>query len=213
MIKKLLLKSKYSSAQINRDKCVNEIILCNNPQKIIPNLLTIAAVFLCALLLAACGKKQTPEPPPAPSPKVVAVQPMPVQKQSSSSVRLSPPTVNQFDFSTKKDPFKPFVAVKTVQNTSPESIRRAKRNSLPIHSFDVNQFKLIGIISSGRENQAMVTDPGGKGYVLKVGMFIGKNDGKIISINSSGVEVLEQFKDDNGRVRKEKIKLTLPRKQ
>ena len=72
---------------------------------------------------------------------------------------------------------------------------------------------MIGIITGGRENQAMVTDPGGKGYVLKVGMLIGKNDGKITSINSSGVDVLEQFRDDNGRVRKEKIKLTLPRKQ
>ena len=187
MIKKLLQKNKYSS--------------------------TIAVVFLCALLLTACDKKQTPEPSPSPAPQVVVVQPKPVQKLTSSAVRLSPPPVTQFDFSNKKDPFKPFIAVKTGQNTSPESIRRAKRNSLPIHSFDVNQFKLIGIISSGRENQAMVTDPGGKGYVLKVGMLIGKNDGRITSINSSGVEVLEQFKDDNGRVRKEKIKLTLPRKQ
>jgi type IV pilus assembly protein PilP len=213
MIKKLLQKSKYSSAPINWDKCVNEIILCNKPQKIISNLLTIAVFFVCALLLTACGKKQTPEPSPSPAPKVVVVQTMPVQKQTSSAVRLSPPPVNQFDFSNKKDPFKPFIAVKSGQKTSPESIRRAKRDSLPIHSLDVNQFKLIGIISSGRENQAMVTEPGGKGYVLKVGMLIGKNDGRVISINASGVEVLEQFKDDNGRVRKEKIKLTLPRKQ
>jgi type IV pilus assembly protein PilP len=59
----------------------------------------------------------------------------------------------------------------------------------------------------------MVTDPEGKGYVLKVGMLIGKNDGRIVSISTSGVEVLEQFKDDSGRVRKEHIKLSLPRKQ
>ena len=212
MIKKLLQKNKHFSTLIIRDKCVNEIIFCKKPQKIISNVLTISVVFLCTLLLSACGKKQTPEPPPSATPKVVIVQPMPVQKQTSS-VHLSPPPVNRFDFSNKKDPFKPFVAVKAAQNTSPESLRRARRNSLPIHSFDVNQFKLIGIISSGRENKAMVTDPGGKGYVLKVGMLIGKNDGKIIAINSSGIEVLEQFKDDNGRVRKERIKLTLPRKQ
>lgn len=59
----------------------------------------------------------------------------------------------------------------------------------------------------------MVTDPNGKGYVLRVGMTIGKNSGKIVSITSSGIDVLEQFRDDNGRVRKENIKLTLPRKQ
>lgn len=172
-------------------------------------------VLMCALLLTACSNNQpqTPAPVPSQSPKTVTAQLKPVQKQVSSAVHLPPPPVNQFDFSNKKDPFKPFVAVKEESKKLPESIKRAQLNSLPIHSFDVSQFKLIGIITGGRENQAMVTDPGGKGYVLKVGMFIGKNNGRIVSINSSGVDVLEQFKDDNGRVRKENLKLTLPRKQ
>ncbi|MDD2898463.1 MAG: pilus assembly protein PilP [Desulfuromonadaceae bacterium] len=175
----------------------------------------VAVVFF-TLLQAACSKnqQQAPLPAPAKAPKaVVSVQQKPVQKQVSSSMRLPAPSVNQFDFSSKKDPFKPYVAVKSEPRSTPESIKLAQRSLLPIHSFDVSQFKLIGIITGGRENQAMVTDPGGKGYVLKVGMLIGKNSGRVTSINSNGVDVLEQFKDDNGRVRKENIKLTLPRKQ
>ncbi len=86
-------------------------------------------------------------------------------------------------------------------------------NALPIHSFDVSQFKLIGIITGDRQNEAMVVDPNGKGYVIKAGMTIGKNEGLITSITNSGVDVVEQFRDDNGRVRKETIKITLPRKQ
>lgn len=211
MIKKLLQSNRHSSAPINGISALTKLFSAAKAQKMTSNFLAIAVVFVCTLLFAACSKKQTPEP--SQPPKVVTVQPMPVQKQASSVARLPSPPVNQFDFSNKKDPFKPFVAVKTDQKSSPESIKRAQRNSLPLHSIDVSQFKLIGIVSSGRENKAMVTDPGGKGYVLRVGMLIGKNDGRIISINSSGVEVLEQFKDDNGRVRKEKIKLTLPRKQ
>lgn len=186
-------------------------------KKLLPknsNFPMIAVVLVCALLLAACSENQPQAPAPAQPPKAAAAQPKPVQKQVSSALRLPlTPPVNQFDFSNKKDPFKPFVAVKVELKASPESIKKTQRNSLPIHSFDVNQFKLIGIITGGRENQAMVTDPGGKGYVLKVGMLIGKNDGRIISISSSGVDVLEQYKDDKGRVRKENIKLTLPRKQ
>lgn len=177
--------------------------------------LLFAVVLLCSLAFAACSKDQSQAPAPAPSPPPVAaaMAPKPVQAQASSALRLPPPPVNQFDFSNKKDPFKPFVVVKTESKKTPDSIKTALRSSLPIHSFDVNQFKLIGIITGGRENKAMVTDPGGKGYVLKVGMLIGKNDGRITSISPSGVDVLEQFKDDNGRVRKENIKLTLPRKQ
>ena len=169
--------------------------------------------MVCALLITACSKDQPPAPAPVQQPIAAVTQPKPVQKPVSSALRLPPPPVNQFDFSNKKDPFKPFVVVKAEPKVTPVSIKKNLRNSLPIHSFDVSQFKLIGIITGGRENQAMVTDPGGKGYVLKVGMLIGKNDGKIVTINSSGVDVLEQFKDDNGRVRKENIKLTLPKKQ
>ena len=123
------------------------------------------------------------------------------------------PLVNQFDFSSKKDPFKPFVVVKAISAPTPDDLKKAIIDGLPIHSFDVSQFKLIGIVTGGKENQAMVVDPNGKGYVLKVGMSIGKNDGRIISISTIGVDVLEQFKDDNGRVRKENIRITLPRKQ
>ncbi|NTV46136.1 MAG: pilus assembly protein PilP [Chlorobiales bacterium] len=174
-----------------------------------------SVVLLCSLSLAACSKNEPQVPIPASSQptKSVVVPHKTVKKQACSALRLPSPPVNQFDFSNKKDPFKPFVTVKTEPKKAPEGSKSSQRTSLPIHSFDVSQFKLIGIITGGRENQAMVTDPGGKGYVLKVGMLIGKNDGKITSISPSGVDVLEQFKDDNGRVRKEKIKLTLPRKQ
>jgi type IV pilus assembly protein PilP len=138
----------------------------------------------------------------------------PVQKPVSSSVKLAPPPAgNQFDFSNKKDPFKPFVAVKMPAKQTPEDVKKALISGLPIHSFDVSQFRLIGIVTGAKENQAMVVDPGGKGYVLKVGMTIGKNEGKVTTITTTGVDVVEQFKDDNGRVRKEVIKITLPRKQ
>lgn len=187
MIKKLLEKNKYFPV--------------------------ITAVFVCSLLFSACSKDQAQSPVSAPSPKVAVVRPKPVLSQISSAVRLPPPVVNRFDFSNKKDPFKPFIDAKSEQKVSPVLRRNALRDSLPIHSFDVNQFKLIGVIVSGRQNQAMVIDPGGKGYVLKTGMLIGKNAGKVVSITTNGIEVLEQFTDDSGRVRKEKILLTLPRKQ
>ena len=172
-------------------------------------------VALYSLLIAALStgcKKKEPQPA-APTPSTATsntptAQPKPVQKPVSTALKLSPPSVNQFDFSNKKDPFKPFVIV-----NAPPSGRKVQRDALPIHNFDVGQFKLIGIVTGGKENKAMVTDPNGKGYVLKIGMTIGKNEGRITAITNSGVNVMEQFKDDNGRVRKENIRLTLPRKQ
>ena len=172
----------------------------------------VCAALVCLLAVSAC-KKDQPPPPVAQSPKAAPVQAKAVQKPVSSVQAAAAPAVNQFDFSKKKDPFKPFITVKTAPADNAGPGGRSLRNSLPIHSFDVNQFKLIGIISGGKDSQAMVTDPGGKGYVLKTGMTIGKNGGKVTSIASRSVDVVEQFRDDNGRVRKETIKLTLPRKQ
>lgn len=171
----------------------------------------LCAALVCLLTVSAC-KKEQPPPPAAQVPKPAPVKAQAVQKPLSSAQPAAAPAVSQFDFSKKKDPFKPFITVKAAPADNAGSGGRS-RNSLPIHSFEVNQFKLIGIISGGKDSQAMVTDPGGKGYVLKTGMTIGRNGGKVTSISSRSVDVLEQFRDDNGRVRKETIKLTLPRKQ
>ena len=183
----------------------------------VPNLLKKNSyVLLCTgaaftLLMAACSK--APAPAPASPPAAVAPPAKPVQKQTSSASRLPAAAENQFDFSNKKDPFKPFVAIAPEHKVSPGASKKGERDSLPIHSYELSQFKVIGIIIGGRDNKAMVTDPGGKSYVLTSGMSIGRNEGRISAIDMSGIEVIEQYRDDNGRVRKEKTKLALPRKQ
>jgi type IV pilus assembly protein PilP len=171
------------------------------------------AALVCVFGFSGCKKEQPPAAAPAQQVKAAPAQAKPVQRPVSSALSLTPPPTNQFDFSSKKDPFKPAVLVKAAPVQSADNEKKALKDSLPIHSLDVGQFKLIGIITGEKENRAMVTDTAGKGYVLRVGMTIGKNNGKVVSITSSGVDVLEQFKDENGRVRKENIKLTLPKKQ
>ncbi|MHB8120890.1 MAG: pilus assembly protein PilP [Desulfuromonadaceae bacterium] len=216
MIKNLLPKNSRNSTTKSGTNAFVRFCSSGKRRNITYNLQMTAVVLLCATLISACDKKQTQTPvsvPVTPPTSVVTQRPVAVQAAVSSSLRVPPVSSNQFDFSNKKDPFKPFVAVKSEPLNTAEALKRAKRNSLPIHSFDVGQFKLIGVITGGRENRAMVTDPAGKGYVLRVGMLIGKNDGKVVSITSNGVDILEQFRDDNGRIRKENIKLTLPRKQ
>ena len=175
------------------------------------NSLRVAGALIIVTFLVGCKKKEPQAPIATTVVKPSAQQVKPVQKTMSSG-KLSPAPVNQFDFSNKKDPFKPFAVIKP--QLSPRDIeRKAAKDNLPILSFDVNQFKLIGIVTGDKENKAMVIDPSGKGYVLKVGMTIGKNEGRITAITTNGVDVLEQFRDDNGRVRKERIRITLPRKQ
>jgi len=177
---------------------------------------TVVALVTVATLVSGCNKKE-PAPVAAPPASVQSkqIQAKVVQRPVSSAlVDLSPPlAANQFDFSGKKDPFKPAIAAKAATAPVSEDMKKALQGGLPIHSFDVSQFRLIGIVTGAKENHAMVVDPNGKGYVLKTGMTIGKNDGRVTAVRINGVDVVEQFKDDSGRVRKENIRITLPRKQ
>jgi type IV pilus assembly protein PilP len=133
-----------------------------------------------------------------------------IQQQSSSIKRVAI-NESQIDFSNRKDPFKPFI----VQPVMPakKGVSPANQNALPIQSFDVNKFMLAGIIAGLKENRALIVDPYRKGYVVKAGMLLGNNNGRITKISNNAVEVLEQFRDDNGILRKRTVRLVLPQKK
>ena len=179
------------------------------------NILFCIAAFVCLPVFFGCKKEMPPVVSAAQPSKVVApLPPKPVQKPVSSALRLPPPLTNQYDFTKRKDPFKPFVIVKPISVISEENAKKSSKiDVLPIHSFEVDKFTLIGIITGGKQSQAMVVDPNKKGYVLKEGMKIGNNDGVVKSITPSGVKVEERFTDDAGKRRTREIPLTLPRKQ
>jgi type IV pilus assembly protein PilP len=162
-------------------------------------------VFLVGGLLIPGGckkKEQPPPPPPAQAKQAVTAQP-PVQKQQSS-VKVTEHLVTSLDFTSRKDPFKPYVAPQAVVIKPVASARTTEL--LPIQIYDVSKFKVAGIIVGLKENSALVIDPAGKGYVVKEGMLISK-------ITASSLAVVESYRDDNGHLRKRTINLTLPQKK
>ena len=172
--------------------------------------IVFALLILMVLLLAACKKETPPQATPSPAP---ATKPKPVQKQMTSATVAGIPD-QTLNFTTKKDPFKPFA--EPVPQGKPATVARGSvrtEDQLPIQSFDVNKFRVSGIIAGVRENTALVLDPGGKGYIVKPGMLIGNSDGRISRIGPSFIEVVEPYRDDNGRNRQRTIVLALPKKK
>jgi len=51
----------------------------------------------------------------------------------------------------------------------------------------------------------MVEEASGKGYEVKIGTYIGKNQGKVFEIRKSSIVVKELVKDYKGRL-KERVK-------
>jgi len=101
----------------------------------------------------------------------------------------------------KPDPFKPFI----------QSASRGSKTvpSTPLQKFDISQLKLVAIITTSDGNIALVEDATGKGYFLKKGTWIGKNDGKVTKILKDTVIIQEVYQDIFGQTKTNEISLFL----
>lgn len=178
----------------------------------------VVVVFL-VLSLAVSGCKKKAETPPlqakpqAPVTQVQKPVQQPVQKQLSSA-RVEGMNAQTLNFNLKKDPFKPLIAKaepSAGKNAAP--VISKNTNMLPIQSFDASKFKVSGIVAGLKENKALIIDPAGKGYVVKQGMLIGNNNGRITKISNNAIEIAEQYRDESGHTKKRVIKLTLSPKR
>jgi type IV pilus assembly protein PilP len=172
----------------------------------------LLTVLVAALIVTSGCTKKEQSLPQQPRPHPVAMPAAPVQAQASS-VKTVIARNTLLDFTNKKDPFKPAVtAHPTKEQTKPGAVVRAGE-ALPIQSYDVNKFRVAGIIAGLKENTALIIDPAGRGYVVREGMMIGTNDGRISRITPRAIEVIEQYRDDNGHLRKRSIILSMAKKQ
>jgi type IV pilus assembly protein PilP len=170
-------------------------------------LIALGLLTLAFVITSGCKKGEQSSPQPQPKPQASGAPT--VQKPISSAKK--PEQEHLLDFSSRKDPFKPFANVPVPELVKVRAVKRSG-TFLPIQSYDVSKFVLMGIITGFKENSAMVVDPTGKGYVVKEGMLIGNNDGRIVKISASSISVVEQYRDDNDRIRKRTIVLTLKKK-
>lgn len=175
--------------------------------------------LVASCLFIGCKKKdeatavtQTPSAAGKVPSKAPIISTVNVQHQvTSSQKRQSDPT---YSFKNKKDPFKPLItppeAAAPIKVSSNAKLRPA--DALPIQSLETSQFTVTGIITGLKENKALLVDPVGKGYVVKLGMLIGDNGGHVSKISTSTVEVSEQYRDDKKHVKTRIIVLPLAKK-
>ncbi len=103
----------------------------------------------------------------------------------------------------------PFLALIKIRKTFSEN----GQPLTPLQKFDLGQFRLIGVIVGRNEPMAMVMAPGGKSYVLKRGVKIGKNAGMVIDIREDAVVVEERFYNFAGEHRTSVQEIQLPKRQ
>jgi type IV pilus assembly protein PilP len=103
----------------------------------------------------------------------------------------------------KPDPFKPFIQITPTK----EYLKTVPLT--PLQKYEISQLKLVAIIVSPEGNVALVEDSAGKGYFLKKGTGIGKNDGKVKKILKDRVIIEEVYDDISGQKKSNEISLFL----
>jgi len=164
----------------------------------------ICGVFLFSGLLG-CSEEPSSSPQVKQTTKVSTPPAKPV---AVPDVEQDAPKHAEFVYVTegRRDPFVPLTRIRrpVTETTEPET---------PLQSFDLNQFRLVGVIIGKGASKAMVVAPDGKSYVLGKGIKIGKNNGVVIEINSDAVRVEEKYYDFSGNVIENIQEIAVPKRE
>ncbi len=62
-----------------------------------------------------------------------------------------------------------------------------------LEEVDLRSLKFSGVVSIGQGMLALVQAPDGKGYSVNVGMYLGRNCGKVVDITAGEIEIMEKI--------------------
>ena len=165
--------------------------------------ITLSIAFL--FLIGGCGGGTPPSslPSKAKSPSAEERKVEPTKVAEKKEPEKKEEAEYSYNPSGKPDPFKPFIRLTPVRDASRSG------PLTPLQKYDISQLKLAAIISTPEGNIALVEDATGKGYFLKRGTWIGKNDGKVTKILKDKVIIEEVYQDVFGQTKINEISLFL----
>lgn len=160
-------------------------------------------VLLVLLMLSQIVNAQTaatsPTPTASPAPSPAA---SPEEKDEAATSLPPDPlagVIEEYTYNPggKRDPFVPYDVTEAL---ALEGSRMGMGPVFPLQKYDLDQLKLVGIIWGVSQPKAMLTDPTGRGHVVKINDRIGRNNGYVARIREGEVVVIESFKGLDGRV-------------
>lgn len=190
------------------------------------NAISAAGLFAAALMGAACGEDEPPaRPAGATGPAgagmaaltggtpAMPAEPAPGTAAAASSVVSSPEEADPTDEDAgdipyayspigKRDPFRNLFEVDDAKE---------QEELTELQKYELDQLKLVAVVSRIATPYAMVEDPSGKGHTLTRGTLIGKNWGQVAQIRPDCVVVREEYRDYTGRKVTNRTSLCLPK--
>jgi type IV pilus assembly protein PilP len=88
----------------------------------------------------------------------------------------------------------------------------AKRIREPLEEIELDSLTLVAIYRMGENQIAMVQDSTGKGYTVRQGNYMGKNNGRVEKITGDGLFLVEQMLDPAGDIVDRQVQMRLAEK-
>lgn len=157
--------------------------------------------LLIAMALAACES----EPPPAPSAAPQAA----AKKQETTDLPAEAGPQYEYAYSPvgKRDPFRSILDELAAR---PADSGGQGIDCGPLCKWELEQLRLVAVITGVSNPVGMVEDPSGKGYVVRRGSFMGKRNGKVTQIRAGEIVVTEIYKDQMGKPHVNPVYIRLP---
>jgi type IV pilus assembly protein PilP len=161
----------------------------------------VRAILALALLGAACGS-------PAPAPRRAAPAAAPAKTAAETDASQEQQTMYVYSPVGKRDPFQNIFGIHEGEaRASPPG-----RKATPLQKWSLDQLRLALTVTGTASPMAMVEDPENRGWPVRLGDFVGKNWGKVTSIQRDQIVVTETITDHNtGRVYPQNITLQVPK--
>ena len=153
--------------------------------------------------LAACG---SPKPPPARSAAPTAAATAPAAAPAPAEAKKPAEPEWSYSSAGKRDPFRTYLA----------DLEKAQgglttRCATPLGRYEVEQLKVVAVVTGLEDPVAMVEAPSGVGYSVRRGACIGKNGGVVASIRSGEIVVTEWAVRADGTRDRAQTVLRLPK--
>ena len=153
-----------------------------------------------ALLAAACGS-----PPPPPRKAAPAAPAARTADETDTSQQQQ--TMYVYSPIGKRDPFMNVYGARE----GSERLRPEGRKATPLQKWSLDQLRLALTVTGTASPMAMLEDPEMRGWPVRIGDFVGKNWGKVTSIQRDQIVVTETITDRNtGRVYPQNITIQVP---
>lgn len=116
------------------------------------------------------------------------------------------------DIESLRDPFASYLALvasRGRQTLAERQSRLANRDREILETFDLTTLKLVATMRMGENRVAMVEDRTGKGYIVRRGNYMGKNNGRVEKITDNSLYLVEQIVNPAGDIVDRQVTLTL----